>query len=85
MAAPDSKRWNLDGTVAEDVSSEHRADAADALSHPGKKRDPQQKRERRVMSATIQAKSIKATVVLEASDVARIKIPNKRAHGHASC
>jgi hypothetical protein len=61
----------LDGSVAGDVSAQHRADAVAALSGT-----PKIKQEKTIISATIQAKSIKATVVLEASDIARLEVPN---------
>jgi sRNA-binding protein len=78
VAAPGSKRWNLDGTVAGDVSAEHRADAIEKLENPYGKPKTQQQQEQgpTVMTATVQTKAIKATVALEPSDIAKIKVPN---------
>jgi hypothetical protein len=76
VAAPASQRWNLDGTVAGDVSDEHRADAIDALAYPSGRPKSQQQEGPTVMTATVQAKSIKATAVLEAAEIAQLKVPS---------
>jgi hypothetical protein len=76
VAAQGSQRWNLDGTVAGDVSDEHRKDASDALANSAGKPKSQQQEGPTVMTATVQAKSIKATVVLETSDIVQLKVPN---------
>jgi sRNA-binding protein len=56
VAAPGSQRWNLDGTVAGDVSAQHRAEAIEKLANPyGKPKAPQQQEGPTVMTATVQA------------------------------
>jgi sRNA-binding protein len=77
VAAPGSQRFNLDGTVAGEVSDQHRADTATALTAPKGKPKPKpipQERGPLIMSATLQAKSIKATVLLDASDISRLRV-----------
>jgi hypothetical protein len=75
VAEPDSRRWNLDGSVAGDVSPQQRVEALSLLGAPDaiRLKSPQPMGPT-IMSATVSARSIKATVVLEAADIARLKV-----------
>lgn len=70
LTAPGSQRYNLDGTIAGDVIPEHR----EAVRKPRQPRQNQPQEERVTMSATVTGKSLKATVVLDASEIARLKV-----------